>query len=248
MINNLWVSNSYGLWEKLSIFIGVLFLALTKTNGFTPLVLTALLLIFILIIQKTPFRQLIRFLRIPLFFALFGLFSIILTLGSAENSIWVFSSKYISLSITNDSLFQTQTVAWRLLNSLLVFYTLIAYFTRDDFLKICEKTKLPIDLIELGVLSFRYINIVSQKAQEIRTAQQLRLGYTSYRISLNSFSLLLSSVFIYSSVFFKQNYQALICRGYDKQLYYPTKMHHRKDRWWLLIFIIVSYFLLLFYL
>lgn len=237
-----------GLWEKFVFLFIFLILAITKTKEHTPIYIASVLFFYLFIVQKATIKSVLYFLRIPLFFALFGLLSIVIVLGISEDAVWKLSLPYISLSITNESLLHTQTVAYRVFNSLLVFYGLVTSFNRDEYLHICKKLHIPSDLIELGVLSFRYVHILMNKAKEIHIAQQLRLGYVSYRISLSSFSLLLSSVFIYSTIFFRKNYQALLCRGYNKQLFYPIQITAQPHRWWLIGSFFIVGFLGLFYL
>lgn len=238
-----------GILEKFTLSISFLVMSLVIIRDMFAFILMLCLLSFLLF-YNIKLKEILRFLRIPLIFAFFGLLSIILVLGTNENdAFWVISSKYIPLSITNESLAEGKTVLWRVLNSLFSLYILIATTSPIEKNTIAEKLHIPKSLIELGVLSFRYIQILEKKKREIMTSQRLRLGYSSYRKSFNSLALLLSTIFIYSITAFRTNYQALICRGYNGSLYHsPDITNLPKDRWWVLLtFTILTIFILVFY-
>nr|MBS9768942.1 hypothetical protein [Flavobacteriaceae bacterium] len=203
------------------------------------LFLSAFLLIY-LKIQGVKWRQLLAFLSIPIAFAFVGILSIILVLNAeaTTDTIFVLSKKHIPLSITWASLRHGEVVLWRAFNSLLSLYILIALFSPQEKSILLAKLRVPQPLVELGVLSFRYIQLLGKKKQEILIAQRLRLGYTTYPKSFRSTVLLLSTVFIYSISAFRMNHQALLTRGYTGTLHYATTTDYRKDRIWVVGLII----------
>ncbi len=235
-----------GVIERFVITAGFLLLSLVVIHSYAALALT-LLLFFYLRFEAVSWRSLLRFLRIPIAFALMGLISIILVLGTNEpDTVLLISKGKIPLSITAESLQRGEIVFWRAFNALLSLYILIGTTTVKEKNALADKLRIPNFLVELSVLSFRYIHLLDRKKKEIIIAQELRLGYSSYRKSFRSVVLLLSSVFIYSISTFRKNYQALLTRGYSGKLYYIGNYENLpKDRWWLIVLILLSVFALL---
>ncbi len=234
-----------GVLERFVITLGFLLLSLVITHTYAALALMLLLFSY-LRLEAVSWRSLLSFLRIPIAFALIGLASIVLVLGANEpDTVLLISERFIPLSITVESLQRGEIVFWRAFNSLLSLYILIATTTVKEKNALADKLRIPGSLIELSVLSFRYIQLLDRKKKEIVIAQELRLGYSSYRKSFRSVALLLSSVFIYSISIFRQNYQALLTRGYSGTLYYSDGYDDLpKDRWWLITLTVLGVFVL----
>ncbi len=237
--------NAVGIIERFTIAVAFLVLSLVLTQT-VPALLLALSLLIFLRFQNVNWRDLLLFLRIPFVFAFVGLLSIVLVLNAnAEDTVCTLSDKYIPLSITQASLMQGQVVLWRAFNSLLSLYIFIAMFTSQEKSVLVRKLRVPQPLVELGVLSFRYIQLLGRKKEEILIAQRLRLGYVGYRRSFHSTVLLLSSVFIYSISAFRMNHQALLTRGYTGTLHYGGAEDSKADRLWLILLVVAITVLIL---
>lgn len=235
-----------GIIERFTTTLGLLCLSLVVTKTYAALFLVLFLLI-VLKLQGVRWYSLFRFLRIPVSFVLLGLVSIMLVLGTeAPDAVFLISKRYIPLSITESSLHDAEVVLWRALNALLSLYFFIGTTTVKEKSALAGKLRIPNSLVELGILSFRYIQLLEQKGKEIRCAQRLRLGYISYRSSFQSTVMLLSTVFLQSMVAFQTNHQALLTRGYTGTLYYRNASHLPKDRKWFIILTIACVVLLLF--
>ncbi len=105
-----------GVLEQFTISLGFLVLSMVITKTIPALLLTFSLLLY-LSVKKVYLRQLLRFLRIPLAFAIIGLLSIVLVLNADENnSVFTISERYIPLSITVESLKRGEIVLWRVPN------------------------------------------------------------------------------------------------------------------------------------
>lgn len=229
-----------GVIERFAVTVGFLVLSLVVTNSLPAFILTLLLFLW-LKVKGVTWLSIFTFLRIPLAFAFFGLLGIVLVLSvSQPDTLWVISREYIPLSITEESLGKAKVVLWRSLNSLLSLYVIIATTSSQEKKALADKLQIPPSVIELGVLSFRYIQLLDKKKQQIATAQRLRLGYVSYRKAFRSSVLLLSTVFIYSLFAFRLNHQALLTRGYTGRLHYSSTDLLPKDRWWFVALVCVA--------
>lgn len=239
--------NSLGIMERFAIASSSLLLSLVITQTLSALLLS-LSLLFLLIWQRISVYSLLQFLRIPLIFALLGLLSIVLVLGSEAQGTVFIISKQLPLSITESSLESGKIVMWRSLNCLLSLYFIIATTTLNEKIALTNKLFIPKPLVELGILSFRYIHLLEKKRKEILIAQRLRLGYSSYWKSLRSVAMLLSTIFIFSIHTFRMNYQALLLRGYTGQLLYNNSNNSQKDRaWFIILTLFITSFLILSY-
>lgn len=235
-----------GVVERFIITLCFLCLSLAVTRT-SPAFFLALILLMALKLHAVPWRSLLHFLRIPLAFALLGLVSIVLVLGTEfRDTVVIISETYVPLSITKSSLQNAEVVLWRAINALLSLYFFIGTTTVKEKSALAGKLHIPNSLIELGVLSFRYIQVLEKKGKEIKQAQRLRLGYVSYRRAFQSIVLLLSTVFLQSMVAFQMNHQALLTRGYTGTLYYRNSNNLPRDRKWLVLLIIVCTIVLLF--
>lgn len=236
MQSRLWYKR-LGVIEQFAIAVAFLVLSLVLTKTLPAFLLMLFILAF-LKWNKIKWRELYLFLRIPFVFAFVGLLSIVLVLNAeGSDAIWVLSERYIPLSITEASLQKGEVVLWRAFNSLLSLYIFIAMFSPQEKGYLLAKLRVPQSLVELGVLSFRYIQLLGKKKQEILIAQRLRLGYIGYRRSFRSTVLLLSTVFIYSISAFRMNHQALLTRGYTGTLHYGFAEDFPKDRIWVLLLV-----------
>lgn len=229
-----------GVIEHFAVTVGFLVLSLVITNSLPAFILMLVLFLW-LKVWGIAWRSIFVFLRIPLAFAFFGLLGIVLVMSvSHADTLWVISRKYVPLSITVESLEKAKIVLWRSLNSLLSLYILIATTSSQEKKALADKLHIPSGIIELGILSFRYIQLLDKKKQQIVTAQRLRLGYVSYTKAFRSSVLLLSTVFIYSLSAFRLNHQALLARGYTGTLHYSSADLLPKDRWWFVALVFVS--------
>lgn len=235
-----------GVVERFAISAGLLVLSLVITK-----ILPALLLTFALLIalkaQYISWQAIFFFLRIPVFFAILGLLSIVLVLSTDQaDTLWVLSKRYFPLSITIESLEKARIVLFRSLNSLLALCVFVTATSIKEKSILAGKLHIPQPLVELGVLSFRYMQLLDKKQREIKVAQRLRLGYRSYRQSFRSLSLLLSTVFFYSVTIFRLNHQALLARGYTGVLHYGDTAASPRDRAWFVGVVVGAVALLLY--
>ena len=79
-------------------------------------------------------------------------------------------------------------------------------------MKLC---RIPVELIDLMMIMYRYIFITYEQAREIWQAQIMRLGYSRVKESIRSFSMLCGMLFISSWTAGEGLIQAMDCRCYD---------------------------------
>lgn len=165
-----------------------------------------------------------KVLVIGLSFILAGSCGLIFEVGS-ENTMALLNFNFLGLwwNITADGLWYAVLTAIKAINGLLAIQFAMRMFTFEEAITLAKKMKVPDVLIEMIFLSYRYLHGVQSCAKEIRMSQRQRMGYQSFRLSLKSFSSMLSTVFIKSLRISMQNYQAMTVRGYQGVIYTPTK-------------------------
>jgi len=83
--------------------------------------------------------------------------------------------------------------------------------------------KVPDIIIELSMLIYRYIFVVLGEATRMELSQRTRLGYTSFKKSLNSLSLLVTNVFIRAMNRGDKLHVAMESRCYDGKIKLPEE-------------------------
>lgn len=88
----------------------------------------------------------------------------------------------------------------------------------NDFFNLLRKTKLPILVIELMELMYRFIFIIWEEGQRVYTSQSSRLGYVGFRNKLTSSAELISTIFLRAFRRVDRINASLESRGYDGSL------------------------------
>lgn len=81
-------------------------------------------------------------------------------------------------------------------------------------------------VMEIGLLTYRFIFVFLDTAAKIYTAQQSRLGYSTPRRSLHSLTLLAANLGSKSFITVRELYTALLARNYSDKLVFR---HPRQD-------------------
>ncbi len=137
-------------------------------------------IIFILIMLfciKVRISELLKLYIVPAFFVLTTLISLIWT----KNDVEVF--------------------IFRTFSSISVIYTLICSTPITDLDYVFYKLKFPKIFRELFLLIHNYIFILFDVKDKLLNSQKTRLGYVNYKSSINSFTMLVVSIFRKTSFF-----------------------------------------------
>lgn len=159
----------------------VLFLVLALW-GFSPVPIVQLGLLgifpWLFHYSGVPWRFLLKLLRAPLFFILSGVLIVVFaSSGGIQDGIRL---ALRSMVVWN---------AFLLLASTTPIPDLLEFLSRFSVLRV---------FTEVALLTYRYLFVFSEKAEEMYRAQQARLGYGSYRGSLRSLALLVTGLLLYT--------------------------------------------------
>lgn len=93
-----------------------------------------------------------------------------------------------------------------------------------EMLSVLKKLKVPDILIEIFLVVFKYIFILNDEGIRMKNAQTVRLGYCSFRRSLESFGNLIGMIMLRSINKGFAMSEALYVRGYKGRLFYPAEI------------------------
>jgi cobalt/nickel transport system permease protein len=200
---------------KLLLALGSLILCLLSPSPVLPL-LSGILLSLVLIFpgRTSPFLY-GELLLGPGIFAIMSVVVLLFMLGGGE-VIWRFNPvPWINLTITTGSLRQSILVVCRVFGCSIALFFIALTTPMTDLFNSMKRIGIPIELIDLMMIIYRYIFIVSAQAAEIWQAQIMRLGYSRPVEAVRSFSMLSGMLFISSWNAGEDLIHAMDCRCYN---------------------------------
>ena len=151
----------------------------------------------------------------PAIFTVMSVVVLLFLLGGGD-VIWQFNPVlWINLTITTGSLSQSTLVFFRVFGCSISLFFIVLTTPVTDLFNGMKRIGIPIELIDLMMIIYRYIFIVHAQAVEIWQAQVMRLGYSRPREAIRSFSLLCGMLFISSWNAGEDLIRAMDCRCYD---------------------------------
>lgn len=134
-----------------------------------------------------------RWLMVPLAFLVVSMLGILLSFSwTGANMLASFSLGSLHIGISGESLAVAQHAFFRSLACLAVTYLFVLTTPFDQLIIIGKKLHLPKVLLEIVLLTYRFIFIFLDEVAAIKRAQTLRFGYTSLKTSYRSLGMLIS--------------------------------------------------------
>ncbi|MDD1680729.1 MAG: cobalt ECF transporter T component CbiQ [Methanoregula sp.] len=200
---------------KLSAGLGAILLCLLSSSYFPPLLIAVVLSCAILFLARVNVWTYAELFILPLWFAGMSIAGIILISGgSGVFWQWTILPDF-SFSVTRESLNLGIFVFCRVIGgmSALIFISLTTPIT--DIFVAFRQCRVPEAVIDLMMIIYRTIFILMDQVFQIYQAQIMRLGYSSYRESIQSFAMLCGAAFIASWDAGNDLVQAMDARCYD---------------------------------
>ena len=197
--------------------IVVVALAITTiiSNNYINLGIFIIMVFGTTIVAGIPFNKYIRILLIPMSFLIISTLTVLFSISGKDVYIWSIKigSKYIG--ITDESINQSISLTIRVFASMSGTFFLALTTPLNNLIKVFKKLGLPNILIELLVLIYRSIFIFLEESREIYMAQELRFGYSNFKNSFKSISLLIKTLFIRVFIKYEDMVIGLECKLYD---------------------------------
>lgn len=181
---------------KLIAGLGAMLLCLLSTSYIPPLFIAIVLSMGILFLARIDAGTYSELFIVPFSFAVMSVGVIVLLSGGGE-VYWNWSPlPWFSLSITSESINQGFFVFCRVIGgmSALIFIALTTPMT--DLFVVMKQCRIPEVVLDLAMIIYRSIFMIMDQLVQTYQAQVMRLGYGSFRESVQSFATMCGSVFI----------------------------------------------------
>ncbi|CAH8715477.1 cobalt ECF transporter T component CbiQ [Paenibacillus thiaminolyticus] len=188
-------------WIGVSPYIktsGYMLLLILSLSG--PAVLQAaiclLLVPLTMYVAKMKCGYYIKWFMLPFSFLLFSIISILISVSpSADGLLWKVQAGSLYLGISDATLQAAAQVLFRSTACLACTLFFVLTVPVQQLVKVMRTIHIPVLLIELMVLIYRFIFIFIEEAAAIRHAQQLRFGYHGLKNSYKSLAMLVNVLF-----------------------------------------------------
>lgn len=190
--NRLSETNTY-----VKVIISISLMLITLFLNYLPLDFAVLLLISILIvgIARVSLKNYLKFLSIPLIFAVVSCVFLIFFFGTGKV---IYNTGFFGIVVTQDSLDLGVNTFFRAVAcfSCLGFLTLTTPIA--NILQCLYKIKVPVIFIDISLLMYNTIFIFLDQLSTMRNAQETRLGYVGSKSTYKSLGFLFSNLFFRS--------------------------------------------------
>ena len=200
---------------KLATGTGAILLCLLSTSYIAPLFIAALLTFAILFLARVGAKTYAGLFIHPVWFALVSVAGIVLIYGGST-PFWSWDPfPWFSLSITRESINQGFFVFSRIVGGMSAVCFIALTTPMTDLFIVMRQCRVPDVVIDLAMIIYRTIFILMNQVMQIYHAQVMRLGYSSWRESIHSFSSLCGAAFIASWESGEDLIRAMDARCYD---------------------------------
>jgi cobalt/nickel transport system permease protein len=200
---------------KLAAGLSALFLCLLSTGYAAPLFIALLLSAAVLLLARVDIKAYAELFLVPLWFALISSVVIVLISGG-EHVFWSWDPlPFLSLAVSRESINTGFFILCRVIGSMsaLLFIALTTPMT--DLFVVMRKCRIPDFVIDLAMIIYRTIFFLMDQVRQIYNAQVMRLGYSRWRESIQSFSMMCGAAFITSWDAGDDLIRAMDARCYD---------------------------------
>jgi cobalt/nickel transport system permease protein len=200
---------------KLAAGIGAIFLCLLSTSYIPPLFIAFILTCGILFLARVDVKTYTELFIHPFWFAIMSVTGIVLVFGG-ETVFWSWDPlPWFSLSITRESINQGFFVFCRIIGGMSAVCFIALTTPMTDLFIVMRQCWIPEVVIDLAMIIYRTIFIILDQVKQIYNAQVMRLGYSTFQESIQSFASMCGAVFIASWNAGEDLIRAMDARCYD---------------------------------
>lgn len=200
---------------KLLLGLGTLLICLLSPSPLVPLLSGVVLSLVLIIPARVSPIVYGELLLGPAIFTVISIVVLLFLLGGGP-VVWQFSPvPGITLTVTEGAIRQSTLVLCRVFGCSVALFFIVLTTPMTDLFNVMKRARVPIELIDLMMIIYRYIFIVYDQANEIWQAQVMRLGYSRPGEAIRSFSTLCGMLFITSWNAGEDLVRAMDCRCYN---------------------------------
>jgi len=202
-------------WVKLAAGLSALVLCLLSTGYAAPLFIALVLSTAVLLLARMDIRSYAELFLVPLWFALISAIVIVLISGG-EHILWSWKPlSFFSLAVSRESINIGFFVLCRVIGSMSALLFIAVTTPMTDLFMVMRTCRIPDFVIDLAMIIYRMIFFLVDQVRQIYNAQMMRLGYSGWRESIQSFSMMCGAAFITSWDAGDDLIQAMDARCYD---------------------------------
>lgn len=204
---------------KILITMGIMFLCIILDDVYVSLVTLVAMSAANIRMGGHKVLDLWKMFKIPMGFIFIGVITIIIGKYNPDTDLMIgFNISGSLYGISQGGLIQALHIFTKAMGVISSVYFLVMNTPMTDITLALGKMKVPALFVELLELVYRFIFILTETAENIKTAQNSRLGYIDRKTSYKSMGDLVSRLFISSFKKADHIYNALESRGYDGEL------------------------------
>lgn len=209
---------------KLAATLGGILLCLLSESWVAPFVIAVSLSLAVLLLARVDGRTYGELFVAPFSFALLSV-SVILLLSGGAGPIFRWSPlPWLSLSITRASINGGLLVLSRMTGGMSALIFLAVTTPMTDLFMVMRRCRVPEPVLDLAMMIYRAIFMILDQLVQTYRAQLMRLGYSSFRESVRSFSNLCGAVFIGSWIAGEDLVRAMDARCYTGRFAVPGEI------------------------
>jgi len=200
---------------KLVLCLGSLVICLLSPSPVVPLVSGIVLSVVLIVPARISPLLYGELLLGPAVFTVTSVMILLFLVGGGA-VVWQFSpAPWLVLTVTEGAIRESTLVLCRVFGCSVALFFIVLTTPMTDLFNSMKRAGIPIELIDLMMIVYRYIFIVYDQAVEIWRAQVMRLGYGRPAEAIRSFSTLCGMLFITSWNAGEDLVRAMDCRCYN---------------------------------
>ncbi|MDD3071609.1 MAG: cobalt ECF transporter T component CbiQ [Methanoculleus horonobensis] len=205
---------------ELKLFIGLasILLCVSSPGPVAPLLVAASMSAAVLALAKIPARFYAKLLLVPVSFAAMSIVVILFITGGGAVLLQV---PGLPLAITADGANLALLLLARVFGGMCSLYFIALTTPMTEIFDLLRRLGVPTVLIDLSMLTYRFIFILIEEAGQVYRSQVMRLGYGKFRESVRSFGMLAGALFIRTWESGEALVLAMDARCYDGRLGIP---------------------------
>lgn len=163
-------------------------------------------------------REYSRLLAVPLGFLLLGCAAVACDISVVPTGDWSVSLHWFYISASTEQIYQAFLLLFRALGAVSALYFLTLTTTVGEWIHLLRRIRCPGLLCELMYLIYRFIFVLSEAQESMRTAAATRLGWKDFPTSCRSFGGIAGNLLITALRRSRTYYDAMTARGYDTEI------------------------------
>jgi len=167
---------------------------------------------------KLSLREYGRLLAVPLGFLLLSCAAIACDISTAPIGDWSISLRWFYIGTSALRIYSAFLLLFRALGAVSALYFLTLTTTVGEWISLLRRIHCPVLLCELMYLIYRFIFVLSETQERMRTAAATRLGWRDFPTSCRSFGGIAGNLLITALRRSRTYYDAMAARGYDEEI------------------------------